>query len=331
MAELPSAEIPYAVGSKLTIPPRPLCLDSFASLANGVRLPMLGFGTSHQGGFSRAAFDAAVEDAGIRLVDTARRYGTEKLIGQAIRESGIERSRFFITTKVWPSDYGYESTLASITSSLNDLDTSYIDLLLMHWPDCPDSSKNKTETMSETWRAFGDAYAAGKLKAIGVSNFNADQINLLNFKGESDFVTPHVNQVEFHPYCQPNDLIQSCLRSGIFVQGYCPFAKGEILHDDRLRAPIEAIAKKHGKTVAQTAIRWCLQRGVGCIPKSTRPSRVVENVDVFDFELDSDDMQKMDGLAKVAYVKATWEPREMSRYQGVISRNIEKFLVHQID
>lgn len=108
-------------------------------------------------------------------------------------------------------------------------------------------------------------------------------------------------------------------------------ATGEILHDDRLRAPIEAIAKKHGKTVAQTAIRWCLQRGIGCIPKSTKPSRVVENVDVFAFELDSDDIQKIDSLAKVAYVKATWEPREMSRYQGVISRNIDKFHVHQID
>ena len=106
MAELTSSEIPFTLGSELTIYPRPLTLDSFAFLANGVRLPLLGFGTSHHGGFSHAAFDAAVKDAGIRLIDTARRYGTEKLIGEAIRQSGIDRSRFFITTKVWPSDYG---------------------------------------------------------------------------------------------------------------------------------------------------------------------------------------------------------------------------------
>ena len=145
-------------------------------------------------------------------------------------------------------------------------------------------------------------------------------------------MTPHVNQIEFHPYCQPNELIEACRKSGTFVQGYCPLAKGQIITGDRLRAPIQAVADKHvGKNVAQVAIRWCLQREIGCIPKSTNVSRVKENVDVFDFELSAGDMEAIDALVDVTYVKSTWEPKELSSYRGHISRDVNRFQVEEID
>jgi len=304
----------------------PLTLATTVTLSNGVAIPLLGYGTSHHGGFSHAAFRFAVMETGLTLIDTARRYGTERLIGPALKKIGIDRKKLFITTKVWPADYGYEAALKSITASLNDLDTSYVDLLLMHWPDCPSWCTDKRAMRADTWRAFEEAYAAGRCRAIGVSNFD---IPFLEELLESSTVSPQVNQVEFHPYCQPAELIDFCRQKKIFVQGYGPLAKGAIITDDRLKEPIKIIADKHRKTLAQVAIRWCLQRGIGCIPKSTKEERITENANVFDFKLDDGDMKAIDRLADDAYFKSTWEPKTLYRYQEVVSQKTD--MLYQVE
>ncbi|XP_013403318.1 uncharacterized protein LOC106168704 [Lingula anatina] len=206
-----------------------------------------------------------------------------------MRESGIHREDIFLTSKLWPAHYGYEKTKAAFHNSLQKMQTDYLDLYLLHWPYCPLAEKDPKHTLHESWRALEDLYDEGKIKAIGVSNFLIPHLEDLL---EECRIRPMVNQVEHHPYNNEKDLFQFCKDNNIQYEGYCPLAKGRILNE-----PIVVeIAQQHNKTPAQVLIRWSLQDGIVTIPKSTKESRVLENCQVFDFNLDSVAMAILDNL-----------------------------------
>jgi len=201
-------------------------------------MPILGLGTSHQGGYSHSAVVHAITKGGYNHIDTAERYGSESNIGKDIATSGVCRSELFITTKAWPASYGYHELKKSLHCSLRNLGTNYVDLYLLHWPDVPSRFTNRKQCLSETWKAMEELYAAGTCRAIGVSNFLQEHLEELF---ELCTIKPMVNQIEFHPYCYPKKLMTFCKQHGITVEGYCPLAKGEILRNKRLRALLKAL------------------------------------------------------------------------------------------
>lgn len=288
-------------------------------LHNGLPMPLLGLGTSHQGGYNHKTVVHALKNIGYNHIDTAERYGSESHIGSDIKTSGVPRSNLFITTKIWPASYGYEETMKSLQCSLRNLCTDYIDLYLLHWPAVPSRFTDRKQCLRETWKAMEELYASGKCKAIGVSNFLQQHLEEIS---EICTIKPHVNQIEFHPYCHPKDLIHFCRSHDIVVEGYCPLGKGMILQNKRLRAPLEAIALRHSKTVAQVLIRWSLQHDVVTIPMSTNMQRCEENFAVLDFVLSEEDMAAMDALCEVERVKATWDPLHVESYQRHISNPV---------
>lgn len=286
------------------------------TLRNGVEMPLLGYGTSHHGGHSHQALVHALKHAHYTHIDTAERYGSERNIGEDIKTSGVPREKLFITTKVWPASYGYSETKKSFRCSLRNLGTDYIDLYLLHWPDVPTRFSDRKKCYAETWRAMEELYESGVCKAIGVSNFLEEHLEEL-FQVCS--VKPHLNQIEFHPYCNQKKLIAFCKKHGVAIGGYSPLGKAIVLRDAKLRAPLEAIALHHNKTLAQVLIRWSVQHGVVTIPKSTKVQRVNENIAVFDFELTDDEMKTLDCLCDVEYLKVTWDPQNLPCYKNVIS------------
>lgn len=195
----------------------------------------------------------------------------------------------FLSSKLWPTDYGFESTTEALRKSLARLGTDYLDMFMVHWPNVREGCTNKWQTLSETWRALELAYDEGLCRAIGVSNYDSEHLEKLF---ETCAVKPLVNQIEFHPYQNALALRDFCRDHHIQIQGYCPLGKGHILNDE----PIKRIANKYGKTSAQVLIRWSIQNDVATIPKSTRESRVLENIQVFDFEIDASDMNVLNGL-----------------------------------
>jgi len=267
--------------------------QSHVTLSNGVAIPQLGLGTSHQGGFSLEAIRHALL-VGCRHIDTAQRYGSEEGVGKAVTESGIERKELFITTKLWPDFYGNKACLEATARSLSILNMDYVDMYLLHWP----GARSQGE-MIDTWRTMELLLESGKTRAIGVSNFQERHLNRLL---EEASVVPHLNQIEFHPYQQDLGLINFCKENDICVGGYSPLAKGRVVSDP----VIEHIAKKVGVTTAQVAIRWSMQKGIITIPKSTKVDRVVENFKVVDFDLNPDDIQMIDKLEK--NMRVTWDP-----------------------
>ena len=274
-----------------------LTVDATTVLSNGVHMPLFGYGTSHNGGFSSDALEFALQH-GYRMVDTARRYGCERQIGQVLLKHRC-RERVWLTSKLWPGDYGRVE--AACVESLRDLGVAHLDLFLMHWPEVPAtcSGGNEAESRLLVWRAMESLYEKGLCRAIGVSNFLPHHLDGL-LDGCS--IRPHVNQVEFNPFQQPVRLLEHCRREGIHLQGYCPLAKAHVLD-----TPVVAsIAERHGKTAAQCLIRYSLQKGVGAIPKSTKKSRVKENAHVFDFELTSAEMGALDALD--CNLRVTWDP-----------------------
>lgn len=257
------------------------------TLNNGVKMPQLGLGV-WQASDDEAEFAVgAALRAGYRLIDTAAIYGNETGVGRAIAASGIPRDELFITTKLWNEDQGYDSTLEAFEESLKKLGLDYVDLYLIHWPTPSRGLYN------DTWRAFEKLYDDGRIKAIGVSNFPIEQLEDLIGKNK---VVPAVNQIELHPDFQQRELRAYCDQHDIKVESWSPIggstAVGSLLQDDT----IVAIAKKHGKTPAQVTIRWHIQSGLIVIPKSVHEVRIVENFNVFDFELDDDDMKQIDQL-----------------------------------
>jgi methylglyoxal/glyoxal reductase len=259
-----------------------LTLKSSAKLNNGVEIPYLGLGVyqSPPGEISLRTVRYALK-IGYRQIDTAELYGNEKDVGRALRESGIRREDVFITTKVWNSHQGYDSTLYACEGSLGRLGLSYVDLYLIHWP--------VQGLGDETWRAMIKLLHQGKARAIGVSNYSIRELNELLDKSD---IVPAVNQVEFHPFLYQEELLRFCKNNNIQLEAYSPLTRGKRLNHPK----ILELAKKYNKTPAQVLIRWSLQHNVIVIPKSIHEARIKENSQVFDFQLEPKDMKLLDSL-----------------------------------
>ena len=251
-------------------------------LNNGVEMPWLGLGVhkSKEGIEVENAVLAALE-YGYCSIDTATLYANETGVGKAIKASGIARHELFITTKIWNTDQGYESTFKAVETSLNKLQTDYLDLYLIHWP--------MGQRSVETWKAMEELYEQGKLRAIGVSNF---LIQHLQFLMANTSVKPMVNQYEFHPQLTQPALYEFCRKNNIQPEAWRPIMKGQV-NDIPL---LKEIAAKYGKTPVQLVLRWDLQKGVVTIPKSVHAERIRSNADIFDFEIDEKDMRRIDSL-----------------------------------
>lgn len=256
----------------------------YATLSNGVKMPVLGYGVYQ---VSKEECEKCVADAlkvGYRHIDTAQSYFNEEEVGNAVAKSGIPRNELFITTKVWVEHYGYGQTKASVYESLKKLKTDYVDLMLLHQP---------FGDYYGAWRALEDLYEEGKLKAIGISNFYPDRmVDICSFSR----IRPMVNQVETHPHNQQTEAQKWMQKYGVQIEAWAPFGEGRGgLFTD---ATIAKIAKKHKKTVAQVILRWELQRGIVVIPKSVHIERMRENFAVFDFKLSDEEMKIMASLDK---------------------------------
>jgi len=247
-----------------------------------VKMPYFGFGTYKvkEGEEVYNAVRTALE-TGYRLIDTAALYENEEGVGRAIRDSGIPREEIFVTTKVWNSDQGYDSTLRAFETSLKKLDIGYIDLYLIHW-----AVKGK---YLDTWKALVELYKEGRVRAIGVSNF---QIHHLQDIMDHFDEIPTVNQVELHPYLTQEELREFCAKHNIKVEAWSPLGRGRLLDLPELKR----IAEKYGKTPAQVVLRWHVQNDIIVIPKSVHPERIKENADIFDFELSDEDMAAINRL-----------------------------------
>ncbi|AUM67192.1 aldo/keto reductase [Brevibacillus laterosporus] len=261
-------------------------LQDTTALHNGIKMPWFGIGVFkvEEGSELVAAVKSAIKH-GYRSIDTAAIYGNETSVGQAIhegiQEANISREDLFVTSKVWNADLGYEATLAAFETSLTKLGLEYLDLYLIHWP-----VKGKYK---EAWRALEKLYKDGRVKAIGVSNFQIHHLE--DLMGEAE-IKPMINQVEFHPYLTQKELITFCRAHDIQMEAWSPLMQGQLLDNPVL----QELADKHGKTVAQVILRWDLQHGVVTIPKSTKEHRIVENASVFDFELTQEEMDRIDAL-----------------------------------
>ena len=261
-------------------------LQSTTTLHNGTKMPWLGLGVFkvEEGQELINAVKTAITH-GYRSIDTAAIYGNEVGVGQGIREAvketGIARKDLFITSKVWNSELGYESTIAAYEESLAKLGLDHLDLYLIHWPV---AGKYK-----EAWRALETLYKEGRVKAIGVSNFQIHHLEDLMKDAE---IKPMVNQVEYHPRLTQKELQAFCQQQDIQLEAWSPLMQGELLDNTDL----QEIADKYGKSVAQVILRWDLQNGVISIPKSTKEHRIAENATIFDFELTADDTKRIDSL-----------------------------------
>ncbi|MFF3286320.1 aldo/keto reductase [Streptomyces sp. NPDC003023] len=256
----------------------------FTTLHNGVAMPQLGFGVWQVPDDEAEQTVATALDAGYRSIDTAAIYGNEAGTGKAVAGSGIPREELFVTTKVWNSDQGHDNALRAFDTSLGKLGLDYVDLYLIHWP------MPAKDMYVDTYRALEKILADGRAKSIGVSNFKPEHLERLI--GETS-VVPAVNQVELHPQLQQTGLREFHAKHGIATEAWSPLGQGK----DLLQAPaVVAVAHKHGRTPAQVVLRWHLQVGNVVIPKSVTPSRIRENIDVFDFELDTDDMAALAAL-----------------------------------
>jgi len=261
-------------------------LQDTTTLHNGAKMPWFGLGVFkvEEGPELVNAVKTAIQH-GYRSVDTAAIYQNEEGVGKGIQEglevAGISREELFVTSKVWNSDLGYESTLAAYETSLKKLGLEYLDLYLIHWPV---EGKYK-----DAWRALETLYKEGKVKAIGVSNFQIHHLEDLMKDAE---IKPMVNQVEYHPRLTQKELQAFCRDNGIQLEAWSPLMQGQLLDNEVL----QEIADKHQKSVAQIILRWDLQNGVVTIPKSTKEHRIVENANVFDFELSKEEMEIIDGL-----------------------------------
>lgn len=264
-------------------------MNSTITLNNGIEMPRLGLGVFRVENSSELvnAVKVAIKN-GYRSIDGAAIYGNEEAMGEGIREgikeAGISREDLFITSKVWNADLGYESTIAAYEASLKRLGVDYLDLYLIHWPV---EGKYK-----EAWRALEYLYKEGRVKAIGVSNFQVHHLQDLLMDAE---IKPVINQVELHPYLSQEKVREFCKENDIQVEAWSPLMAGNgLLENDVLKE----IAKKYNKTTAQVVLRWDLQSQVITIPKSTNEGRLIENIDIFDFNLSKDDMDKIDSLNK---------------------------------
>ncbi|CAL9284961.1 putative oxidoreductase_MSMEI_2347 [Streptomyces sp. SudanB66_2053] len=254
------------------------------TLNNGVEMPQLGFGVWQVPDAEAETAVAAALEAGYRSIDTAAIYGNEEGTGKAIARSDVPREDIFVTTKVWNSDHGYDSTLKAFDASLAKLGLDYVDLYLIHWP------TPARDRYVDTYKAFEKLLSDGRARAIGVSNFLPEHLERLI---RETSVVPAVNQIELHPHLQQAAAREYHAEQGIATEAYSPLGSGKGI----LEIPaIVAIAQKHGRTPAQVVLRWHLQLGNVVIPKSVTPSRIEENIDVFGFTLDAEDLAAISAL-----------------------------------
>ncbi len=269
-------------------------MQEYIRLNTGLKIPSVGFGTWQifPNGRAKKAVLAAV-DKGYRHIDTARIYGNEKGVGEAIRECGISRNELFITTKLWSQSLGYDNTLKAFERSLKRLNMNFVDLYLIHFP--------RNEKRLESWRAFEEIHSSGKAKSIGVSNFTIGHLQELMDKFS---VVPAINQVEFHPFLYKDqvELLKFCKKNGIVIEAYSPLAHGKLIDE----VVLPKIAKNHGKSVSQVILRWCIQHGTLPLPKSTNPEHMNENLDIFDFELSDLEMNSINELSDGT--RTCWDP-----------------------
>ena len=251
-------------------------------LNNGLEMPWLGFGVFkiNDGQEVEQAVRYALE-TGYRSIDTAAVYGNERGVGKAVRESGILREDIFLTTKVWNDDQREKRALAAFEESLKRLGTEYVDLYLVHWP--------VKACFQETWQVMEEIYQSGRAKAIGVSNFLEHHIEDILCDSQ---IVPAVNQIEFHPFLVQPELLKFCQEHKIQVEAWSPLMQGQIVNEPT----VQRMAEKYNKTPAQIALRWNLQHKVVTIPKSIHSNRIIENAQVFDFELSQADMNELDAL-----------------------------------
>ncbi|MBV4417960.1 aldo/keto reductase [Clostridium tyrobutyricum] len=253
------------------------------TLNNGVEMPILGFGVFQI--TDEAQCEQAVIDAihtGYRLIDTAMSYHNEEAVGRAIKKCGISREELFITTKLWLSDAGYEKTMKAFETSLKKLDLDYLDSYLIHQP---------IGDVYGSWRAMEELYKTGRIRAIGVANFMPDR--LVDFVMNNE-ITPAIDQIEINPFCQRTFDQEIMKKKGVQIQSWGPFAEGQngLFQNEILKT----IGEKYGKSIAQVVLRWLIQRGVVCIPKSVKKERIEQNFDVFNFTLTDEDMQSIASL-----------------------------------
>jgi methylglyoxal/glyoxal reductase len=274
-------------------------LTDVTTLHNGVKMPWFGLGVykAQEGEEVIQAVKAAIKN-GYISIDTAALYQNEAGVGQAIKEAGVPREDLFITTKVWNSDQGYDSTLQAFETSLTKLGLDYLDLYLIHWPG---QDKNRRH---ETWRALEKLYKGDRVRAIGVANFQIHHLEDLIAHSE---IKPMVNQVEYHPHLTQTALREFCKKEGIQLEAWSPLKRGELLNDPTL---VE-ISQKYNKSVAQVILRWDLQNEVVTIPKSVKEERIIANADIFNFELTAEDMEKVNSLNKDSRIGPN--PDEMNR------------------
>lgn len=260
-------------------------------LNNGVKIPTPGFGTflTPDGATCVEAVRTAIV-AGYTHIDTAAVYGNEKSVGEGIKESGIKRSDLFVTSKVWNTERGYDKTLKAFDKTLRDLQLDYLDLYLIHWPANTLQFGNEADRLNvDTWKAMERLHEEGLVRSIGLSNFMQHHIEPVFVRAN---ICPMVNQIEYHPGFTQRECVEFCQKNNILVEAWSPLGRGNVLNNPLLKT----IAAQHGKSVAQVAIHWVMQTGVLPLVKSVTPSRIKENIDVFDFELSQQEMLEIASL-----------------------------------
>ncbi len=265
--------------------------DTF-TLSNGYKMPCLGYGT-WQTPDGQVAVDSVKEAlrVGYRHIDGAAAYNNEECVGRGIKESGVAREDIFITSKLWNDERGYDTTMRAFDKTMSDLGLEYLDLYLIHWPASSSRFDNWEELNLGTWRAMTELYKAGRIRSIGVSNFHEHHLRALM---ETE-VRPMVNQIEFHPGQMQEELVSYCKANDILVQAWSPLGQGNLIGHET----ITTMAEKYGKTPAQLILRWVLQNGVVPLSKSITPSRILENSQIFDFEIADDDMAVISAMPYV--------------------------------
>lgn len=259
-------------------------------LSNGVEIPCIGFGTwqTPDGDVCVSSVKAAIE-AGYRHIDTAEMYENEDSVGKAIKESGIDRKELFITSKLSNQAHGYEKTMEAFEGTMEKLGLDYLDMFLIHWPNPIAFRDHWQEANAGSWKAFEELYKAGRIRAIGISNFRQHHIKALM---ETATIPPMVNQMKLCPGETQEEVVDYCRSKGMLLEAYSPLGIGQIFQVPEM----QELADKYGRSIAQICIRWSLQRGYLPLPKSVTPSRIQENARVFDFELEEADVRLIANL-----------------------------------
>ena len=264
------------------------------TLNNGVKIPCVAYGTYKAKDENGADIITAAVEEGYRYFDTASYYQTEEYVAEAIRRSGLPREDFFIGTKLWKDQMGYENALKACEESLKCLNTDYIDLYLIHWPKPTPDCKDWKQLDLDTWRALEKLYKDGKVRAIGVSNFLPHHLdNIL----ENCEIKPMVDQIEYHAGYTQEATVQYCKQHDILVQGWSPISRGRIFHD----VTLVELAEKYKVPIAKLCLRFCIQNGIVPLPKAASRERMRENMDLFDFEISDEDMKRINTIPQVGW------------------------------